>query len=83
MTNQAPNHLKYLLATKAVDFENDEFRIILMATGFVFNKDTHALYSDVSANELGAPSTSNGYAVGTKALAGVAYLIGKLSDAAV
>jgi hypothetical protein len=72
MSNQAPNHLKYLLATKAIDFANDEFRIILMASGFAFNKDTHAAYSDVSADELGSPSTSNGYTVGDKVLGSVA-----------
>lgn len=71
MTNQASNHFKYLVGTGAVDLANDEFRIILMATGFAFNKDTHALYSDVSGSELGAPSTSNGYTVGDKVLSGV------------
>ena len=30
MANQAPNHFKYLLAMKAIDFANDSFIIILM-----------------------------------------------------
>ncbi len=65
MSNQASNHLKYLVTTKVIDFANDEFRIILMESGFVFNKDTHALYGDVIANEL---PTLNGYTQGDKVL---------------
>jgi hypothetical protein len=68
MSNKAPNHLKYLLATKAIDFLSDSFVIILMATGFVFDPDVDALYTDVSADELAA---GNGYLVKTKALSGV------------
>lgn len=69
MAHQVPNHLKYLLATKAIDFLNDEFKAILMDSSFVFNKDTHALYADISANEL---ATGFGYTVKDKVLAGVA-----------
>jgi hypothetical protein len=69
MANQASNKIKYLLATKAIDFANDAFKIILMQSGFTFNKDTHEKYADVSASELG---TAYGYTVKTKALAGVA-----------
>jgi len=80
MSNQAPNHLKYLLATLAIDFLNDEFKIILMATGFAFNKDTHALYADVVASELGAPSTTNGYTVKDKVLGSVAAVEDDTND---
>jgi hypothetical protein len=65
MANQASNHIKYLLATKAIDFANDAFKIILMAQGFVFDKDAHEEYADVIADEL---ATLNGYTQGTKAL---------------
>jgi len=34
MTTQLSNKIKYLIATKAVDFANDSFKIILMASGF-------------------------------------------------
>jgi len=61
--------MKYLLATKAIDFSADSFKIILMATGFVFNADTHHGYADVSASEL---ATGYGYTRNTKTLAGVA-----------
>jgi hypothetical protein len=69
MSNQASNHIKYLLATKQIDFANDTFIIILMQSGFVFNKDTHEEYADVSGNEL---ATANGYTQFSKTLAGVA-----------
>ena len=50
MASTASNKIKYLLATKAIDFLNDSFKIILMASGFVFDKDTHHGYADVSAS---------------------------------
>lgn len=68
MSSTASNKLKFLLASKIIDFANDAFKIILMQSGFVFNKDTHHGYADVSASEL---ATANGYTVKTKALAGV------------
>jgi len=69
MASTASNKLKFLLASKIIDFANDSFKIILMASGFVFNKDTHHGYADVSASELG---TAYGYTINTKTLAGVA-----------
>ena len=62
------NKLKFLLASKVIDFANDSFIIILMQSGFVFDRDTHHGYADVSASEL---ATANGYTVKTKTLAGV------------
>ena len=69
MSTEAANKLKYALATKQIDFANDVFKIILMADGFVFNKDTHHGYADVSASEL---ANANGYSTGGNTLAGVA-----------
>lgn len=69
MTTEASNKIKYLLATKAIDFANDTFKIILLQSGFTFNKDTHHHYADVSASEL---TTANGYTAGGNTLAGVA-----------
>lgn len=65
MANAASNKLKFLLASKIIDFANDSFKIILMQSGFVFNKDTHHGYADVSASEL---ATGNGYTANTKTL---------------
>lgn len=69
MTTEASNKIKYLLATKAIDFANDVFKIILLQSGFTFNKDTHHGYADVLASEL---ATANGYTIGGNTLAGVA-----------
>lgn len=63
------NKFKYALATKQISFAADTFKMILMATGFTFVKDTHHGYADVSANEL---PTANGYTVGGVTLTGVA-----------
>lgn len=65
MANQASNHYKYLLNTKQIDLDNDTFIIILMQSGFTFDKDGHALYADVVASEL---PTGNGYTQNTKTL---------------
>lgn len=65
MANTVSNHAKYMLGTGAINFSSDSFKIILMATGFTFNKDTHATYADVSASEL---ATANGYTQNTKTL---------------
>jgi len=68
MASTMANKLKYLLAKKVIDFASDTFKIILMDTGFVFDKDTHHGYANVSAYEL---ATGNGYTQNTKTLAGV------------
>ena len=54
MSAEASNKIKYLLATKAIDFANDVFKIILMADGFIFDKDTHEIYANVAGSELGS-----------------------------
>lgn len=68
MATEASNKVKYMLAVGAIDFSSDTFKIILMQSGFTFNKDTHHGYADVSASEL---STGNGYTAGGATLAGV------------
>lgn len=68
MTTEASNKIKYLLATGVVDFSADTFKIILMQSGFTFDKDSHHAYADVSASEL---STGNGYTAGGATLTGV------------
>ena len=64
MATEASNKIKFLLATKKIDFSNDSFRIALMADGFSFNKDTHTIWANVSASELTA-GTAFGYAKST------------------
>jgi hypothetical protein len=69
MANQASNKIKYLLATAAINFSTHTFKMILMQSGFAFNKDTHHYYADVVGSELG---NGNGYATLGATLAGVA-----------
>lgn len=61
MATELSNHYKFMLMTKKIDFVNDTFKLALMATGFTYNKDTHAAWADVSASELAA---GNGYTAG-------------------
>jgi len=68
MASSASNKIAYLLAKKIVDFSTDVFKIILMAEGFTFNKDTHHCYADVSASEL---ATGYGYTQNSKVLTDV------------
>ena len=77
MATTPSNKIKFLLATKVIDFSADTFKIILMATGYVFNKDTHECYADVSGSEL---PTGNGYTVGGKPLTGVAVVENDTDD---
>jgi hypothetical protein len=69
MSSTASNKVKYAVATGVINFSSDSFKIILMATGFTFNKDTHHGFADVSASEL---ATNYGYVRNTKTLSGVA-----------
>jgi hypothetical protein len=62
------NHAKYQLMVGALNLSSDTLKICLMATGFTFNKDSHATWADVSASEL---STWNGYTQNTKTLSGI------------
>ena len=77
MSSVPSNKVKFLLASKIIDFANDSFIIILMQSGFVFDKDAHHGYADVSASEL---ATANGYTVKTKALTGVAVTEDDIND---
>ena len=61
MANQIANSAKTMLWKGQINAETDTFKLILMDLGFVFNKDTHCQYTDVSAYEL---PTGNGYTVG-------------------
>jgi len=69
MATEAANKVKYKLANAEIDFGSDTFKIILMDTGFTFNKDTHHDYGDVSGSEL---ASGNGYSTGGNTLGGVA-----------
>lgn len=69
MATEPSNKLKFLLASKVIDFANDTFKIALMANNYTWNKDTHHGYANVSANEL---ANGYGYTTGGASLANVA-----------
>jgi len=71
------NNIYYLLATKAVDFSADVFKIRLMATGFTFDKDAHELWATISASEH---ANGNGYTTGGNTLGGVAIAVNDTDD---
>ncbi len=66
MASMLSNHFKYQLAKKQIDMDADTFKLILMETGFAFNKDSHATLADVSASEL---ANGYGYTTGGVSLA--------------
>ena len=74
-----PNRLKLLLMTKQIDCANDAFKIILMNSAFVFDKDTHGLLADVTANQI---ATGYGYTQDAKILTGVTVAQDNVNDMA-
>lgn len=77
MANQIANSAKTMLWKGQINASTDTFKMILMDIGFVFNKDTHNKYSDVSAYEL---PTANGYIVGGATLTLVAVTTDNVED---
>jgi hypothetical protein len=77
MASNVANKIKYALATKQIDFSGDTFKIILMQSGFTFDKDAHHGYADVSASELAA---GNGYTTGGNTLSGVSVTENDTTD---
>lgn len=61
------NHFRHQLGKKNIDLETDSFFCCLMISEFVFDRDTHQAYGDVSAHEVPA---GNGYITGGQALVG-------------
>jgi hypothetical protein len=56
ITKTLSNRFKLELGKGAVNLSSDAHKVILMASGFVFNKDIHGTLADISASEI----TSNG-----------------------
>ena len=79
MATEVSNKCKYLLLKKVLDFSADTFKIILMQSGFAFNKRTHGVYADVSASEL---PNGNGYTTAGVTLTGVAVTQDDTNDRA-
>lgn len=71
------NHYKYQKAHGYINFATDVFKIILMNTTFAFDKDAHAILSDVTANQL---ATNYGYTQNDKVLTVNSYTEDDTSD---
>jgi hypothetical protein len=69
MSTIVMSKIRYLMATKAVSFASDSFKICLMGSGFEPTPASQLLYSDISTYEL---VSGNGYSAGGQALSGVA-----------
>lgn len=65
MPAELSNHFKYQCFKKQIDLSSDTIKVILMDTGFVFDKDNHATYAQVMADELAG---GNGYTQNNKTL---------------
>ena len=74
------NHFRYMLSTKEIDFKNDSFVIVLLNDEFVFNKDSHATLSDITASQL---ATNYGYTKDSKALSSVSVTEDDTDDASI
>jgi len=68
MATQTSNRFRYEMLKGGVDCTSDVFKIILMQSGFSYDRVNDGTYSDVSADEL---TTANGYTAGGATLSGV------------
>jgi len=68
MTAQSSNAILEVLANEYFKDSADVFKLILMDSGFVYDRDNHDTYADVSASEL---ATGNGYTAGGIELTGI------------
>ena len=68
MATKVNQNSLYLMAKGGINFDTHSFIIILMQSGFVFDRANRHTYADVSADEL---TTGNGYTQKNKVLTGV------------
>lgn len=64
------NHFKFQVGKKLVEMDTDVVKVILMKTGFTFNKDTHATITDVTASPTNELANGSGYTTGGQTVAG-------------
>ena len=72
MANLIPNSFKQMLLKGNIAAAADTFNIILMQSGFIFDRNAHHAYADISASEI---ATAYGYTTGGAVLAGIALSI--------
>jgi len=66
------NHFKYQAMKGEIDCDTDVFKTMLMKDTFTFDEDAHAVYTDVSGEEIG---TGYGYTA-----RGITLLSGELTE---
>ena len=59
------NHFKEQVLLKAIDMDTDQFKVILLGSGYSYSPDGNNGYANISANEI----STSGYTANTKALA--------------
>jgi hypothetical protein len=86
MANQVPNSAKVMYRKGQIKDSDmagtgsaDTFKMILLAPGFVFDKDNHNSYADVIAFEV---PNGNGYTTGGITLTGVTCVVDDTADQA-
>lgn len=79
VTTTNSNHYKYQIATGAMNFSSDVFKLILLKPTFVFDKDTHATLAAVTS-AAGQIATGNGYTQNSITLAGVSVSEDDVND---
>ena len=65
ITLTVSNKFKYEMGIESVDLSSDTVKVILMESGFVYDKDADGTYANVSADEI---TSAGGYTVGGEAL---------------
>ena len=76
MANAIANYAKGMLLDGQIK-SSDTFKIMLMKSGFTFDKDTHKDYSDVSIDET---ANGNGYTTGGQELTGMTRTVSVTLD---
>lgn len=61
VTLTVSNEFKYEMGIESIDLSSDTCKVILMASGFTYDPDSHGTYGDVSASEI---TSAGGYTVG-------------------
>jgi len=65
ITRTVSNEFKFESGKASVNLSSDTFKIVLMASGFTFDPDTHGDYADISASEI---TSAGGYTVGGESI---------------
>lgn len=81
VTLTIPNEFFFERGKGTIDFSSHTFKLVVMASGFTFARDTHGTYADVSASEI---TTAGGYGIGGYTLTvGAAWAQDDVNDKAV